>query len=285
VRVIAIALLWLAPAFAAAQDDAGTPSTPPPPAPVVVDGVTIPPEIGPIHWAESHGRQCHRSRGHRMCEGPRRVPIAEGAPAARAEALGITSGLARRVLTERPRDAWITEAGPAPTDLLWPVQGGRLWRTFGLHQGIVVRRGRLSHTRRRHPHEGIDIGAPRGTPILAANDGLVVYSDNGMTGYGNGVLIVHGDGSVTLYGHCAATFVVAGQQVRRGQVIAAVGDTGLAHGAHLHFELHVDGQAVDPLPRIAARPDVPAPSSDGAPAPPDPPAEPRSPPDEELDEP
>lgn len=291
-RLIAIALLWLAPALAAAQDDAGAP-TPAEPAPTVVDGVTIPPEVGPIRWAESHGRQCHRSRGHRMCEGPRRVPVAEGEPAARAEALGITSAAARRVLTERPRDAWIAEAGgAAPSDLLWPVQGGRLWRTFGLHQGIVVRRGRLAHTRRRHPHEGIDIGAARGTPILAANDGLVVYSDNGMTGYGNGVLVVHGDGSVTLYGHCAATFVVAGQRVRRGQIIAAVGDTGLAHGAHLHFELHVEGQAVDPLPRIAARPDVAAPPSDapGSPAPSpeattDPAAPPDEEPDEELDEP
>jgi murein DD-endopeptidase MepM/ murein hydrolase activator NlpD len=228
------------------------------------DAVPIPAGVTrTVTWAESHGRECHRYHGRRMCEGPRRVPQPTQEEEVRARELGITSGAARRVLVERPRDAWIAEAGAAATDLGWPVDGGRVWRGFGTHAGIAVGRGgRLRRTRRRQPHEGIDIGAPEGTPILAANEGVVVYSDNGMSGYGNAVLIVHGDGSVTLYGHCSATFVVPGQHVARGEVIAAVGDTGLAHGAHLHFELHVDGQAVDPLPRIAARPGAPAPVAD-----------------------
>ncbi len=220
----------------------------------MVDGVAIPAGVsGAITWGPSHGRECHRYHGRRMCEGPRRVPAPSTAEAARAAALGITSGAARRVLVERPRASWVAEVASAPaSDLAWPVDGGRVWRGFGIHAGIAVGPGgRLRRTRRRHPHEGIDIGAARGTPILAANDGLVVYSDNGMTGYGNAVLVVHADASVTLYGHCTATFVVAGQRVARGEVIAAVGDTGLAHGAHLHFELHVDGHAVDPLPLIA----------------------------------
>lgn len=230
----------------------------------------------PITWAASHGGECHRYHGRRMCEGPRRVPALEGDALAHATALGITSGAARRVLLERPRDAWVAEAGSIATDLAWPVDGGRVWRGFGIHAGIAVGRGgHLRRTRRRQPHEGIDIGAAAGTAIFAVNDGLVVYSDNAMSGYGNAVLIVHADASVSLYGHCTATFVVAGQRVHRGEVIAAVGDTGLAHGAHLHFELHVDGHAVDPLPRIAARPDVIAPpSSTTSPAGPLAPAEP-----------
>lgn len=229
--------------------------------------IVVPPGVTrAITWAEGHGRECHRYHGRRMCEGPRRVPALEGDALVRARALGLTSsGAARRVLVERPRDAWVAEVGSVTsTDLAWPVDGGRVWRGFGMHAGIAVGRGgHLRRTRRQHPHEGIDIGAPEGTPILAANDGLVVFSDNAMSGYGNAVLIVHADASVTLYGHCVATFVVPGQRVSRGEVIAAVGDTGLAHGAHLHFELHVDGHAVDPLPRIVAPPGPLAAASDG----------------------
>lgn len=225
--------------------------------PRVVDGVTIPAGVtGAITWGESYGRGCHRYHARRVCEGPRRIPVSSAEQTAAAEALGITSGAARRALVERPRDTWIAAAGTAvPTDLGWPVDGGRVWRGFGIHAGIAVARGgRLRRTRRRQPHEGIDIGAPAGTAILAANDGLVIYSDNGMSGYGNAVLVVHPDASVTLYGHCTATFVVPGQHVTRGEVIATVGDTGLAHGAHLHFELHVDGHAIDPMPRIGTPP-------------------------------
>jgi murein DD-endopeptidase MepM/ murein hydrolase activator NlpD len=236
-----------------------------------VGGITVPAGVTrAISWAAGHGRECHRYHARRMCEGPRRVPAPSAEDEARAHALAIAPGAARRVLVERPRQAWIAAAGAPAADLAWPVDGGRVWRGFGMLAGIVVGRGgHLGHTGRRHPHEGVDIGAPAGTPILAANEGLVVYSDNGMTGYGNALLIVHGDASVTLYGHCTATFVVAGQHVARGEVIASVGDTGLAHGAHLHFELHVDGQPVDPLPRFAARPDVPAPAASPGEAAPD----------------
>lgn len=219
------------------------------------DDVTIPAGVTrTITWAASHGRECHRYHGRRTCEGPRRVPEPTPEDLARTTELHVTPALARRALVQRPRDEWIAAAGSVvASDLAWPVDGGRIWRGFGIHQGIAVGpRGRLRRTRRRQPHEGVDIGAPAGTAILAANEGLVVYSDNGMSGYGNAVLIVHPDGAVTLYGHCSATFVVAGQHVARGEVIAAVGDTGLAHGAHLHFELHVDGAAVDPAPRFAA---------------------------------
>lgn len=223
-----------------------------------------------ITWAPSHGRECRRYHGRRTCEGPRRVPVLEGEALSHAETLGITAAGARRALVERPRDAWISAVGSPPaSDLAWPVDGGRIWRGFGIHAGIAVGRGgRLRRTRRRQPHEGVDIGAAAGTAIFAVNDGLVVYSDNGMSGYGNAVLIVHADGTVTLYGHCSATFVVPGQRVARGEIIAAVGDTGLAHGAHLHFELHVDGHAVDPAPRFAAPPGPPAAPTAPAAAPP-----------------
>ena len=103
-------------------------------------------------------------------------------------------------------------------------------------------------------HKGIDIGAPAGTLIRSVNDGLVGYSDNGVSGYGNLMIIVHADASVAFYSHCKANYVFAGELVRRGQVIGEVGATGLAYGNHLHFELRMHGQALDPLPRFV---DVP----------------------------
>lgn len=235
-----------------------------------LDGVAIPQGVvGRIAWAESEGAGCHRYRGRRVCEGPRRVPSLDPAAEARAAELGLlrTTHVARVAITRRPEDAWIAAAGPPPDgELAWPVAGGRMWRHHGRVRDIVrTKRGRIRRGRRTHRHEGVDIGAAAGTPILAANDGLVVYSDNGMSGYGNTVVIVHGDGSLTLYAHCVATFVVPGQRVERGQIIAAVGDTGLAHGAHLHFEYRVDGASRDPEPLFSARPE-PAASSEAAPS-------------------
>lgn len=233
-----------------------------------LDGVAIPEGIvGRVAWAESEGADCHRYRGRRICEGPRRVPAMDAAAEARADALGLlrTTHVARVAITRRPEDPWIAAAGSPPdADLAWPVAGGRMWRHHGRVRDIVrTKRGRIRRGRRTHRHEGVDIGAAAGTPILAANAGLVVYSDNGMSGYGNAVAIVHGDGSLTLYAHCVATFVVPGQRVERGQIIAAVGDTGLAHGAHLHFEYRVDGASLDPEPLFGPRAD-PASASDPA---------------------
>ena len=108
-------------------------------------------------------------------------------------------------------------------------------------------------------HQGVDIGAAEGALIVAVNDGLVVYSDNGMHGYGNAVLVAHADGSVSMYAHCIETYVVPGKLVRRGEVIAAVGQTGITHGAHLHFEYRVAGELRDPLTLFVNIPERPSP--------------------------
>lgn len=208
----------------------------------------------PTRWRESAGLQCHRYRGRRMCEGPRRVPQPFGPAAALAERLGIDEERAPRlVMNGAPPREWVQLAGESVgPGLLWPVPEGRLWRDYGRHRAIV----RTRRTRgRRIQHNGVDIGATEGAAIRAVNDGLVVYSFNGMSGYGNAVLLLHADGTISLYGHCRATYVFAGQQVRRGQVIAEVGQTGLAHGAHLHFEWRRDGRPLDPLPHFVGRED------------------------------
>lgn len=98
---------------------------------------------------------------------------------------------------------------------------------------------------RRH-HDGIDVAAPWGTPIQAARDGTVVFV-GWHGGYGKVVFVSHGDGVVTVYGHASKLLVKIGDQVKQGQVIANVGCTGVCTGSHLHFEVRIDGQAVDPL--------------------------------------
>ena len=96
------------------------------------------------------------------------------------------------------------------------------------------------------PHEGIDLSAPMGAPIVAPAAGRVISVSN-EPGYGNTFQIDHGNGIVTKFAHCSRIVVHVGQQVTRGQLIATVGNTGLATGPHLHYEVHVNGQPVDPL--------------------------------------
>lgn len=100
-------------------------------------------------------------------------------------------------------------------------------------------------------HAGIDVHAQEGTPILAAANG-VVKSAARMSGYGNAVVLDHGFGYSTLYGHASQLLVKAGQRVRRGDVIAQVGSTGLATAPHLHYEVHVRGTPVNPMDYVLA---------------------------------
>ncbi|MEP6475459.1 MAG: M23 family metallopeptidase, partial [Gemmatimonadota bacterium] len=96
------------------------------------------------------------------------------------------------------------------------------------------------------PHEGIDVSAPMGSPIEAPADGTVL-SAGWVTGYGNTIEIDHGFGIVTRYAHASRLLVQRGDMVKRGQRVALVGNTGLATGPHLHYEVHVNGKPVDPL--------------------------------------
>ena len=98
-------------------------------------------------------------------------------------------------------------------------------------------------------HKGIDLAAGEGTPYYAAESGTVIYAtyDGGYNGgAGNWIVISHGNGLVTKYMHSSAVYVSVGQQVAKGQNIGAVGNTGNSFGAHLHFQVEVNGVAVDP---------------------------------------
>ncbi|MGN1159634.1 MAG: murein hydrolase activator EnvC family protein [Lachnospiraceae bacterium] len=110
---------------------------------------------------------------------------------------------------------------------------------------------------RKHPilgierfHNGIDIGAKSGAPILAAYNGTVV-SASYTSAMGNYIMIDHGDGLYTIYMHCSALYVSQGQYVSRGDTIAAVGSTGLSTGPHLHFTVRRNGEYVNPLDYVS----------------------------------
>jgi len=119
--------------------------------------------------------------------------------------------------------------------LSWPVNGA-FWSPFGMRNGRM--------------HQGIDIGAPHGTPILASDSGTVITSKYG-SGYGNYVVVSHGNGITTLYSHNSSNAVKVGDYVSRGQVVGYVGSTGNATGNHIHFEVSVNGTRVDPMTMLS----------------------------------
>jgi murein DD-endopeptidase MepM/ murein hydrolase activator NlpD len=125
----------------------------------------------------------------------------------------------------------------ASTPSVWPVRG---WVTS--HFGI--RTSPFSGIQKFH--EGMDIAAQTGTPVMAPADGVVVKAGFG-TGYGNLVEISHGYGMKTVYAHNSRLNVKAGQRVRRGDVVAYVGDSGSSTGPHLHYEVKVNGLPVNPV--------------------------------------
>ena len=100
-------------------------------------------------------------------------------------------------------------------------------------------------------NDGINIAAPRGTPVRAVEGGVVAYSGNELRGYGNLVLIKHPDGFISAYAHCEELLVKRGQHVKAGQVIAKVGATGGVGRPQLHFELRRGENPVDPKKFLA----------------------------------
>jgi murein DD-endopeptidase MepM/ murein hydrolase activator NlpD len=116
--------------------------------------------------------------------------------------------------------------------------GGRLASRFGWRVHPIF------HTRKLHT--GVDLASPRGTPIYAAGDGVVERA-GWSSGYGNFTLLKHVNGYETGYGHQSKIVVKAGDHVRQGQIIGYVGSTGNSTGTHLHFDIRINGNFVDPL--------------------------------------
>lgn len=118
----------------------------------------------------------------------------------------------------------------------WPVEAGIISSEFGPRWGRT--------------HRGIDIAAETGEPILAAADGEVIYSGNGLRGYGNVVILRHDAHTTTLYAHNSALQCRAGERVKAGATIALLGSTGHSTGPHCHFEVRDDREAINPRTRL-----------------------------------
>jgi murein DD-endopeptidase MepM/ murein hydrolase activator NlpD len=125
-----------------------------------------------------------------------------------------------------------------------PVKGVAFTSSFG------VRSDPFRGTRAMHA--GIDLAGPVGTPIYATADGVVGRSEYHSGGYGNLIELNHGRGIQTRYGHLSRSNVSAGQRVKRGDVIGLMGSTGRSTGSHLHYEVRIDGKAVNPVPFMQA---------------------------------
>lgn len=119
-------------------------------------------------------------------------------------------------------------------------------RTAAFTSGFGVRSDPFQARAAMHP--GIDLSGPVGTPIYATADGVVVRAGWNSGGYGNLVEIDHGRGIATRYGHMSAVLVQAGQHITRGQQLGRMGSTGRSTGSHLHYEVRIDGRAVNPVP-------------------------------------
>ena len=128
-----------------------------------------------------------------------------------------------------------------PTDIFaWPLQENwNITSSYGYRHDPSTGEWKF--------HGDTDIAAPTGTPILASADGTVVIADYMAGGYGYYVKIQHNDTFATLYGHCSVLYVIPGQVVKQGQIIADVGQTGYATGPHVHFEVYVNGIRVDAM--------------------------------------
>jgi septal ring factor EnvC (AmiA/AmiB activator) len=131
-------------------------------------------------------------------------------------------------------------SGQYAGELFWPTDGP-IVSGFGYRTHPIYGTTRF--------HSGVDIDGACGQPIFAAEDGTVLSAGyNG--GYGNATVIDHGDGLSTLYAHQSSIGVPSGQKVQRGQQIGQVGTTGLSTGCHLHFEVRINGEPVDPVPYL-----------------------------------
>ena len=148
--------------------------------------------------------------------------------------LAQSAALAERIRGAQDESGSTGSGEPSAAGFIWPCDGVVV-------SGFGMRWGRM--------HEGIDIGCAYGTPNRAAAAGTVIYA-GWLGGYGNLVVVDHGNGLSTAYAHASSILVSVGQSVSQGQTVSLVGSTGNSSGPHLHFEVRVNGVAVDPLPYL-----------------------------------
>ncbi len=134
--------------------------------------------------------------------------------------------------TESTEEGLATSLSSSPDAWLLPLHGYEFSAPYGVRWGKV--------------HPGIDLAAKEGTEYKAVHGGTVTLA-GWYGGYGYAVIVDHGDGIQTIYGHSSQLMVKAGQQVDAGTTLGLVGDTGHSYGSHLHLEIHLDGNTLDPI--------------------------------------
>lgn len=157
------------------------------------------------------------------------VPIPASKPGYKSTGTSKNTAMARAPVTTQP-------APRSSGKFLWPVNGRVISGFGGKKDG--------SH------NDGINIGAPRGTPVKSAENGVVVYTGDELRGFGNLVLVRHSDGWMTAYGHLDKVLAKRGDKVTRGQAIGTVGSSGSVSSPQLHFEIRRGTKAVDPVTRL-----------------------------------
>jgi murein DD-endopeptidase MepM/ murein hydrolase activator NlpD len=138
--------------------------------------------------------------------------------------------------SEPPRAKNSVRGGNANLSFRWPAKG-RIIAGFGPKTNGQT-------------NDGINIALPEGTPVKAAEDGVVAYAGNELKGYGNLVLVRHADGYVTAYAHARELLVKRGDPIKRGQTIARSGQTGNVDAPQLHFEIRKGPAPIDPMPHL-----------------------------------
>jgi murein DD-endopeptidase MepM/ murein hydrolase activator NlpD len=167
-----------------------------------------------------------------------RIPTADALTVVESELSAKASDWALFVGVQRHLERYSHPPGKGRRGFIWPAEG-TLTSLFG-SRGPVMGGGSARF------HAGIDISVPGGTPIVAAQEGIVVFAGyNGA--YGKVIKLDHQNGYSTLYAHNSRNLVHVGQSVKVGQVVCLSGNTGRSTGPHLHFEVHKDGWPVDPL--------------------------------------
>lgn len=145
------------------------------------------------------------------------------------------TGLIQQRLAEQAKANGVAPRG---TGIMGYPSAGVITSSFGYRVHPILGYSRF--------HSGVDFGADYGSPIWAADTGVVIFS-GWYGGYGQAVIIDHGGSITTLYAHASEVYVSEGDIVQRGQVIAAIGSTGLSTGPHLHFEVSLNGEPIDPM--------------------------------------
>jgi murein DD-endopeptidase MepM/ murein hydrolase activator NlpD len=157
--------------------------------------------------------------------------------------------------TERSSDPMSAPRQAVSVPSVIPVEGARLTSPFGVREHPILGG--------RRAHKGVDLAAPRGTPVYAPADGYVKMAAR-FGSYGNFIELEHGGEMETRYGHLSGFNVKEGERVHKGDVIGYVGTTGRSTGPHLHYEVRIAGQAVDPSPYMVISETALLEQSDGA---------------------